>query len=168
MSQSYIGEIRIFGGNFAPLDWALCDGAIQAIDQNQALFQLIGTTYGGDGQTTFALPDLRGRVPIHQGSNGGASYVPGERGGAETVTLTGNQMPVHTHALPATSDAATQASPAGAVPAAWSGDQYSNSPVTGAMAPAVGTAGGSQAHENMLPVLALTYIISLFGVFPSQ
>src|SRR5437773_12295055 len=115
MAQPYVGEIRMFGGNFAPAGWMFCDGQLLPISENETLFQLIGTTYGGDGQSTFALPDLRGRVPIHQGTNQGTSYTLAETGGVETVTLTTNQIPVHSHALQASTNIANQSSPAGNV-----------------------------------------------------
>src|SRR5690242_21043268 len=115
MAQPYVGEIRMFAGNFAPAGWAFCEGQLLPISENQTLFQLIGTTYGGDGQSTFALPDLRGRVPIHQGTDSanGTSFAIGETGGVETVTLTTAQIPVHTHALAATNAAGTQLNPGG-------------------------------------------------------
>ncbi len=168
MAHPYVGEITLFGGNFNPSGWALCQGQLLQISQNDTLFNLIGTTYGGDGQTTFALPDLQGRVPVHAGSNGQNSYVLAEMGGGETVTLTKQQLPAHTHALPVTDTAATGGAPAGAIPAAWSTSQYSDTAPNGSMGPAVQAAGGDQPHDNMMPVLGLNFIISLFGVFPSQ
>jgi microcystin-dependent protein len=168
MSDPFVGEIRIFAGNFAPLDWALCNGAIMAISQNETLFNLIGTTYGGDGQQTFAVPDLRGRVPIHTGSSGASDYVLGQSGGRESVTLTNNQLPAHNHLLPASSASGTSTSPAGNVPAAWGSNQYSDAPPTGAMGAAVQPAGASLPHDNMLPFLGINFIISLFGTFPTQ
>lgn len=170
MSTPYIGEIRMFGGNFAPAGWAFCNGQLLAISENEALFTLIGTTYGGDGQSTFALPDLQGRIPIQQGTGpDGSSYVLGQRAGAETVTLTTQQIPGHTHALLATDTAANEASPAGHVLARSNTvDAYLPSDAATAMsAQAVAAAGGSQPHGNLQPFLCVSFIISLFGIFPS-
>lgn len=172
--QPYIGEIRLFGCTFAPNGWADCDGQLLPIADNDALFALIGTTYGGDGQTTFALPDLRGRVPLHQGSSPGLSTrVIGEMAGAESVTLSSTQMPSHTHTVAATSAGATSTAPAGLLPAAVSGDTFYVTTAAGntaaAMsAQAVQAAGGSQPHENCMPTLGVRYCIALFGIFPSQ
>ncbi len=164
MGQPYVGEIRMFGGNFAPAGWMLCQGQLLAISNYDTLFNLIGTTYGGDGSSTFALPNLASRVPVHAGG----SYVIGESGGVEEVTLNVNQIPSHSHGLPATSSSASQSSPAGGVPASWSGNQYTDTAPTGAMAAGmVGATGGSQPHDNMVPFLCVNFIISLFGVFPS-
>lgn len=171
MAQPYVGEIRMFAGNFAPLGWLFCDGSLQPISEYETLFNLIGTTYGGDGQSTFALPDLRGRVPIHQGQSFGTSnYVIGESGGVESVTLTAQQIPSHSHTLSASSGAGTSSAPGGNVPALVVGNLYVGTPSgpTANLAPAaVGTAGGSQPHENMQPFLCVSFIISLFGIFPS-
>jgi microcystin-dependent protein len=165
MSQPYIGEIRMFGGNFAPVGWAICDGTLIAISQNSALFNLIGTTYGGDGQNTFALPDLRSRVPIHQG----AGFTLAQKGGAETVVLNASQIPAHTHIPVGSSTDGTTQTAAGNVWANWTGSQCSDQPPNGLMdSGALSPAGGSQAHDNMAPFLAVNFIISLFGVFPSQ
>lgn len=166
MSQPFIGEIRMFAGNFAPVGWNFCNGAIIPIDQNDALFNLIGTTYGGDGQTTFALPNLQSRVPIHVGPG----FALGQSGGAETVTLTVSQIPAHSHVPLCNSGSGTQASPAGGMWAAPStGTIYSNVAPSLAMDPAaVGSSGGSQPHDNMIPFLVVNFILSLFGVFPSQ
>ncbi|HWE63358.1 MAG TPA: tail fiber protein [Chloroflexota bacterium] len=168
MSQSFIGEIRMFGGNFAPVGWAFCDGSLLAIDQNDALFNLIGTTYGGDGQSTFALPNLQGRIPIHQGPG----FTLGQTGGAETVTLTRNQMPIHTHTAVADSNNATTGSPVGNVWAAVTSNLTKAYATTAGATPmnagALATVGGSQPHDNMKPYLAVNFIISLFGTFPSQ
>jgi microcystin-dependent protein len=166
MTQPFVGEIRMFGGNFAPAGWMLCLGQILPISSYDTLFNLIGTTYGGDGQSTFALPDLQGRVPLHSGSNGQNSYVIGESGGSEAVALSNGQIASHAHGLPTSDASATLASPVGAIPAAWSSDQY-GSTTTGAMAPAVQFSGGNLPHDNMVPFLAVNFIISLFGVFPS-
>jgi len=169
MGIPYVGEIRMFAGNFAPAGWAFCNGSLLPISENEVLFQLIGTTYGGDGQQTFALPDLRGRVPVHQGSGPGLSpRLLGELAGSETVTLTAGQMPMHTHVLRASSAAATLGTPAGDVLAKTSINSYGSGPPTMPMAAqAVPLAGGSQPHENMAPFTAISYIISLFGIFPS-
>lgn len=165
MSTPYVGEIRMFAGNFAPLGWAFCDGSLLAIAQNTVLFQLIGTTYGGDGQTTYALPDLRSRVPVHMGSG----FTLGQKGGEEAVTLTVNQMPSHKHVPQANSGTGTKTSPAGNVWASSSNFPFSAKAPNAAMAPnAIIPVGGSQPHDNMIPFLAVSFIISLFGVFPSQ
>ncbi len=179
MSQPYVGEIRMFGGNFAPVGWAFCSGQILPISENDTLFQLIGTTYGGDGEETFGLPDLRGRVPIHQGTGPGLSnYVVGQAAGTESVTLTINQMPTHSHPLMVSTTPATLPSPANAVPGTVNPTASSYSmyvvPGTSTMvqAPMAGGSivpqGGSQPHENLMPALAVSFIISLYGVFPSQ
>lgn len=170
MSDPYVGEIRVFAGNFAPSGWALCDGSALQISGNETLFDLIGTTYGGDGVSTFNLPDLRGRVPLGAGSASGLSTrALGEKGGAEAVTVLQTQLPAHTH-LFAASGAATTSSPAG--------NLYAAASVAGFAAPGGSTvslapqtldpAGGSQPHENMSPFLGLTFMIALVGIFPSQ
>jgi microcystin-dependent protein len=171
MADPFVGEVRLFAGNFAPVGWALCQGQLLAIADNAALFSLIGTTYGGDGANTFALPDLSGRVPLHQGGGPGLSHrAMGESGGSEQVTLTPQQMAAHTHGLMATSAPALAASgPAGSVLAAATVKLYGSSPPTTQMATgAVVPAGGAQPHDNMAPFVAMNYIISLFGVYPSQ
>lgn len=170
MADPFIGEVRLFAGNFAPQDWAFCDGSILPISQYDTLFALIGTTYGGDGQQTFALPDLRGRVPIHQGAGAGLSNrTLGELAGAESVSLAAAQMPAHTHSLRA-STATGAAAPTGGVLAANGVSVYGAGAATTPMAPQgiSAAAGGSQAHNNMAPFLAVNYIIALFGIFPSQ
>ena len=170
MSTPFIGEIRMFGGNFAPAGWAFCNGSLIPISQNDTLFNLIGTTYGGDGQTTFALPDLRGRVPLHQGQGPGLTgYIQGENGGTETATLTSNQMPAHRHAFVG-NGAATGDLPAGKVVASPAASNLFTATAPGAaLAPAaMQAAGGNQPHDNMMPYLAVSFIISLFGIFPSQ
>jgi len=165
MSNPYVGEIRLFGGNFAPAGWMFCEGQLLPISENETLFTLIGTTYGGDGQSTFALPDLRGRIPVHPGNG----VIQGEAAGSETVTLTINQVPAHTHLPQASSAAGTSHSPTNGVWAAWGDQQYSTvAPATDMNAAALASSGGSQPHENMAPFLCLNFIISLFGVFPSQ
>lgn len=164
----YIGEIDIFCGNFAPAGWAFCDGSLLPISDYDALFNLIGTTYGGDGQSTFAVPDLRGRAPMHSGNG----YIVGETGGAEQVTLTTQQIPSHSHVVPASTSPGTTASPSGAVPADGGNGSAQYTPDTGSLvkqpAQSLTTFGSSQPHENMQPFVAVNYIISLYGVFPSQ
>jgi microcystin-dependent protein len=169
MSQPYVGEIRMFGGNFAPAGWAFCDGSLLPISENETLFQLIGTTYGGDGQSTFALPGLSGRVPIHAGTGPSGTRQIAEAGGVESVTLTTTQLPVHRHALVASTTIATETSPADNVLAQSSAiDLYFESSPTVALAPqSVTVAGSGQPHDNLQPYLAVSFIISLFGVFPS-
>ncbi len=165
MSTPFVGEIRLFAGNFAPAGWSFCNGAVVAIAENDALFALIGTIYGGDGVNTFALPDLRGRVPLHQGN----SFVIGQQAGTESVTLLPSQMPAHTHVLRGSSGPATAGSPGGNVLAATTANSYGPGPAAATMATSgIATQGGSQAHNNMAPFNTLNYIISLFGIFPSQ
>ena len=167
MSSPFVGEIRMFGGNFAPAGWAFCNGALLAIDQNDVLFNLIGTTYGGDGQTTFALPNLQSRIPIHVGPG----FALAQTGGAEAVTLTTNQIPSHSHVPLANTAAGTQNSPANGLWASTnpSINQYSAVAPSENFAPtAIGSTGGSQPHDNMVPFLAINFILSLFGIFPSQ
>ena len=167
MSQPYVGEIRMFAGNFAPVGWMFCEGQLLAISENTTLFQLIGTTYGGDGQSTFQLPDLRGRIPVHQGPG----FTIGERAGVESVTLTVQQLPAHTHQAQCKSTAGELGTPANAVWAASATDQaiYSNAATTVNMnSSALPPSGGSQPHDNMAPYLVVSFIISLFGIFPSQ
>lgn len=170
MANPFVGEIRLFGGNFAPAGWMFCDGSLLAIAQNDVLFSLIGTTYGGDGVNTFALPDLRGRVPVHRGAGPGLTpVVQGQQGGNESVALTPSQMPSHTHVLRAASGAASSGAVANTVLAATSVNSYGSGPPSVAMAAAaVPAVGGSQPHDNMAPFCALSYIISLFGIYPSQ
>ncbi len=173
MSNPFVGEIRIFAGNFAPAGWAFCNGQLLPISENDALFALIGTTYGGDGQTTFALPDLRGRIPVHAGTGPGLSpRTFGASGGSEQITLTGTQLPSHTHAWPASTTDAQERTPIGHALATSNADVYGESspPVAAVtMAPgAVANTGGSQPHTNLQPFLCVSFIISLFGIFPSQ
>ena len=164
MAQPYVGEIRMFGGNFAPAGWMFCEGQLLPISENETLFQLIGTTYGGDGESTFALPDLRGRIPIHQGNG----FILAETGGAEEITLTTNQMPTHNHALLATNAAANSTTASTHVTAKPDKSLYRPGPATVPMASqAIGPAGGSQPHTNFQPYLCIDFIISLFGIFPS-
>jgi microcystin-dependent protein len=168
MSSPFIGEIRIFAGNFAPAGWAFCDGSLLAISQFDALFILIGTTYGGDGQTTFALPDLRGRLPIHQGNG----FLVGESGGAEEVTLTTQQIPAHTHPVFATAALASTGSPGGNVAAQMSQVTTfaygTDAPPTSLQPSIVAPRGGSQPHSNLQPFLCVNFIIALEGLFPTQ
>jgi microcystin-dependent protein len=172
MSSPFVGEIRMFGGSFAPAGWAFCNGALIPISENETLFNLIGTTYGGDGQSTFALPDLRGCIPIHQGQGPGISqsYVIGERAGVEAVTLTTQQIPGHNHNMLASTAAATNPSPNGNILAASPTISSYVIDVAGPQlaAGAVQGTGGSQPHENLMPFQCISFIISLFGVFPSQ
>jgi microcystin-dependent protein len=164
MSQPYVGEIRMFAGNFAPAGWMFCAGQLLPISDYETLFQLIGTTYGGDGQNTFALPDLRGRLPIHLGSG----FVLSANGGVENVTLTANQMPAHTHTISATTNSNTASLPGGNFLAAGPDIYDQNKPGTSTMAAAISSAGNSQPHNNFQPYLCVNFILSLFGVFPSQ
>lgn len=175
MSDPFLGQIMMVGFNFAPRGWATCDGQLMAISQNTALFALLGTQFGGNGQTTFGLPDLRGRVPIHQGQ--GPALTPrvmGEISGVENVQLNANQMPAHNHQLSGTTDAANSASPAGGFPAAvnYGGDPVQAYKTTGATTAmhgnAIGIAGQSLPHPNMQPYLVVNFVIALAGVFPSR
>lgn len=168
MSSPFVGEIRLFAGNFEPSGWAFCNGQLLAISQNDVLFSLIGTTYGGDGQNTFAVPDLRGRVPLHAGSGPGLSpRLIGELGGNENVTLTVNQIPQHTHLVNAATGVGHLAEPQAAVPAANRDFPEFDTNTNLSMAPAVQNAGGSQPHENMPPTLCVSFIISLYGIYPT-
>ena len=165
MAQPYVGEIRMFAGNFAPAGWMFCEGQLLPISENETLFQLIGTTYGGDGESTFALPDLRGRIPIHQGNG----FILAETGGAEEITLTVNQIPAHSHPFIASSNAADTPNPQGGLPATGLLSQlyYADVP-DGNLAPTmIAPVGGSQPHTNFQPYLCVDFIISLFGIFPS-
>jgi len=164
----------MFGGNFAPAGWAFCDGQLMPISENDALFTLIGTTYGGDGQETFAVPDLQGRIPMHAGTGpGGITYQLGEKAGSEAVTLTVNQIPGHSHVPVASTNPGTVSSPSGAIfSACGTGEQiYStppNPPASTMNPQGILPTGGSQPHENLAPYLCINFILSLFGVFPSQ
>lgn len=179
MSNPFVGEIRMFAGNFPPLDWAFCNGQLLQISQYDTLFALIGTTYGGDGQSTFALPNLQSRVPMHFGQGPGLSnYVQGQTGGVENVTLTGQQLPIHTHTLFSQSTPGGVAAPAANATLADMGPQgetrvgtykpYDGTSQVTLAAQTVGNAGGNQPHNNIQPTLAVSFIISLFGVFPSR
>jgi microcystin-dependent protein len=171
MGTPFVGEIRMAGFNFAPVGWAFCNGQLMPIAENETLFNLIGTTYGGDGQSTFALPDLQGRFAVHQGSDGGTNRIQGEKDGTETVTLTSSQVPVHTHTAICSAGGGNAASP---VNAFWCTDPQGNtaayneaggsSMATGALS----SAGSGLPHDNRQPYLCVNYIISLFGIFPSQ
>jgi microcystin-dependent protein len=178
MSQPYIGEIRMFAGNFAPAGWSSCDGQLLPISENDTLFNLIGTTYGGDGESTFALPNLAARLPIHQGSNGTTNYTLAQNGGVTSVTLTTNQIPVHSHSIIGDANSATTSDPTNHYPAGSAptdlytvpnGPDNPDPPIfrnfAAAMLP---VQGGNQPHDNMQPYLAITFILSLFGVFPTQ
>ncbi len=165
MSQPYVGEIRMFGGNFPPAGWAFCDGQLLPISENETLFQLIGTTYGGDGEETFALPNLQSRTPLHQGS----SFTIAEMVGTETVTVTTQQIPVHNHPFLAAGTTASDASIQNALGAEPATKRIYRTPSAPAAmnALSVSPTGGSQPHDNMQPFLCVSFIISLFGVFPS-
>lgn len=165
MAQPYVGEIRMFAGNFAPAGWQFCEGQLLPISENETLFQLIGTTYGGDGQSTFALPDLRGRIPVHQGNG----FILAETGGAEEITLTVSQIPAHSHPLLASANNASSANAAGNVLAQTLSytPYFAASANTPLSSNAVTPVGGSQPHTNFQPYLCINFIISLFGIFPS-
>ena len=171
MSEPFIAEIRIFAGNFAPRGWAFCDGQLLPISQNTALFSLIGTTYGGDGRTTTALPNLQGRAPMHPGRGPGlTSRRLGERGGVETVTLTEAQMPAHNHILRATVARGGVSTPTGNAFNTSSGETAYHAPDTnvGMSSAMAADTGGSQAHNNMQPYLTINFIIALVGLYPSR
>lgn len=164
MAQPYVGEIRMFAGNFAPAGWMFCEGQLLPISENETLFQLIGTTYGGDGESTFALPDLRGRIPIHQGNN----FVLAETGGAEEITLTVSQIPAHSHTMLATLDIPTGNSPGNNLLGQAAAKFFRAGNPTVFLSPTtVGPVGGSQPHTNFQPYLCVDFIISLFGLYPS-
>ncbi len=171
MAQPYIGEIRMFAGTFAPLGWEYCNGQQVPIAENEALYQLIGTTYGGDGQETFNLPNLQSRVPLHFGLGpDNINYPLSQAAGTESVTLTTQQIPVHTHPLLATTAAGTATNPGGAVLAQVTGGlkpYIEDTPVVAMNPNAITPVGGSQPHENCQPFLCINYIISMFGIFPS-
>ena len=174
MGNPFIGEIRMFGGSFAPAGWMFCQGQLLPISENDALFTLIGTTYGGDGQETFALPDLQGRLPMHAGQGPGLSqnYQLGEKGGVESVTLTTNQIPTHSHPLLGSTQNATAQAPKDNVTGKSGTNIYQANPTAGDFqnmaAQAITPVGGSQPHDNLQPFLCVSFIISLFGVFPTQ
>jgi microcystin-dependent protein len=166
MAQPYVGEIRMFAGNFAPAGWMFCEGQLLPISENETLFQLIGTTYGGDGQSTFALPDLRGRIPLHQGNG----FILAETGGAEEITLTVSQIPAHSHPLLGSTATAASTDPTsniGARVTVAAVFLYGTDNPAQPIAPqAVGPVGGSQPHTNFQPYLCVDFIISMFGIFP--
>jgi microcystin-dependent protein len=178
MSEPFLGEIRMFGGNFAPSGWALCNGQLLSISSNAALFSILGTSFGGNGQSTFGLPNLQGRVPIHWGNGAGLSpYTLGQNAGVETVTLTQNQIPTHNHLINSVNGSnANSTKPSGAYPGAITSsvtttkvDAYSNATPDSQMnTAAVSTVGGSQPHPNIQPYLCVTFIIALVGIFPSR
>lgn len=171
MSNPYIGEIRMFGGTFAPAGWAFCNGALMPISENDALFTLIGTTYGGDGESTFGLPDLQGRLPLHMGTNpqSGASHQIGEKGGTETVALNAQQIPIHSHNLTASADPSSAKGAVGNVLGRGAAEAYASEFTPEVLAgQSISTVGGSQPHDNMHPFLTISFIISLFGIFPHQ
>lgn len=164
MAQPYVAEIRMFAGNFAPAGWMFCEGQLLPISENETMFQIIGTTYGGDGESTFALPDLRGRIPIHQGNG----FILAETGGAEEITLTVSQIPAHSHPLLCSTNLANQTSPTNnVIGQSATVDMYIEDIPVVALSPlTVGPVGGSQPHTNFQPYLCVNFIISLFGLFP--
>ena len=170
MSEPYLGEIRLVGFNFAPVGWAFCNGQLLSIAQNSPLYALIGTTYGGDGESTFGLPDLRGRIPMHQGTGqGGAAFIMGEISGAESVTLNANQIPSHNHLPQGNPNNGASGSPAGNVWASSTAKQFSSATPNATMnTGTVLSTGGGQPHENRMPILAVSFIIALQGIFPSR
>lgn len=171
MSEPFVGEIRMFAGNFAPRGWAFCDGQLLAVSQNDALFSLLGTIYGGDGRTTFGLPDLRGRIPIHAGTGPGLSPRNlGAKFGSEKETITVNQLPSHRHDWQASSGAAQQGSPVGNALASPTGNIYRQNPSAFAnlSTKTVPNVGGSRSHTNLMPYLCIHFIIALVGIYPSR
>jgi microcystin-dependent protein len=178
MSEPFVGEIRMFAGNFAPRGWAFCDGQLLAVSQNDALFSLFGTIYGGDGRSTFGLPDLRGRVPVHSGTGPGLSLRRlGAKGGVEQVTLIAGQLPVHAHEARAGTGAGSSTDPAGRLPAQLVNNvnTYGQAGPGGTItfnadldAGALANTGGSQSHTNLMPFLCVHFIVALFGVYPSR
>lgn len=168
MSQPFIGEIRMFAGTFAPAGWSFCNGALMPISENDALFQLIGTTYGGDGESTFGLPDLQSRVPIHIGTLSGTTYILGEAGGVESVTLNAQTMPNHSHPFLATADIASTPNPQGNVIGRSStvNEFIVTNPSVAMNAGILAPEGGSAPHTNIQPYLVINFIISLFGIYP--
>jgi microcystin-dependent protein len=166
MAQPYVGEIRMFAGNFAPAGWMFCEGQLMPISENETLFNLIGTTYGGDGQSTFALPDMRGRIPIHMGNG----FTLAATGGVETVTLTVPQIPAHSHPFLGSTDTANSPNPGNSVVARSLQEKIfiGANPAVAMATQFLGSTGGSQPHNNFQPYLCVDFIISLFGIFPSQ
>ena len=172
MSEPFLAEVRIVGFNFAPRGWAFCDGQILPINQNQSLYSLLGTTYGGDGRTSFALPDLRGRAPMHVGSSNGAAHLLGQKSGEETHLLSAAEMPQHDHAMYGSTNTANSINPEGNLPAQTPlpvGNLYRSDTVNDKFASAaLANVGGGQAHNNMMPYLAINFCIALQGLFPSR
>ena len=171
MSEPFVGEIRMFAGNFAPRGWAFCDGQLLTVSQNDALFSLLGTIYGGDGRTTFGLPDMRGRIPVHAGHGPGLSERRlGAKAGAEKVTLTVNQLPSHTHTPRFDAAAGSESDPAGKVPGASPNVRRFRPAAAnaGMAADAVSTVGDSRSHTNLMPYLCVHFIVALFGIYPSR
>ncbi|SIT13104.1 Microcystin-dependent protein [Roseivivax lentus] len=171
MSEPFVGQITMFAGNFAPRGWAFCDGQLIAVSQNDALFSLLGTIYGGDGRTTFALPDMRGRLPVHQGTGPGLSDRKiGAKGGQEYETLTIQEMATHSHSFHANTATATSPNPQGNLLAEGAGVNFYNTATPDqTMNPAaIASAGGSQSHINLMPSLCVNFIIALFGIYPSR
>ncbi|MEM1181030.1 MAG: tail fiber protein [Acidobacteriota bacterium] len=172
MSEPFLAEVRIVGFNFAPRGWAFCDGQILPINQNQSLYSLLGTTYGGDGRTSFALPDMRGRVPMHVGASNGTEHREGQKSGEETHTLAASEMPQHDHAMHGTSNAPSSTSPSNAMPAQAPtsvGNLYRQDTINATFRSAsILNVGGGQAHNNMQPYLAINFVIALQGLFPSR
>ncbi len=171
MSDPFVGEIRMFAGTFAPLGFAFCDGQLLAVSQNDALFSLLGTFYGGDGRNTFGLPDLRGRIPVHMGQGPGLSNRPiGQKTGVEQVTLTTNQLPAHSHSPQAVNSPGNASSPASAVFGNASGGNFytSGAPTLAMNAAAVSSTGGNQPHTNFMPYQCINFIIALVGIYPSR
>jgi microcystin-dependent protein len=168
MSEPFLAEIKIVAFNFAPRGWAFCDGQILPINQNQSLYSLLGTTYGGDGRTSFALPDLRSRTPIHVGSSNGTNHSLGQKSGEETHTLSAAEMPAHTHTIQGSGDAATDSAIAGNVLAVSTQVYHSPANLTAMDGSTMANVGGGQAHDNMQPYLALNFCIALQGLFPSR
>lgn len=176
MSEPFVGEIRMFAGNFAPRGWAFCDGQLLAVSQNDALFSLLGTIYGGDGRTTFGLPDLRGRLPIHAGQGPGlSSRRLGSKEGSEKATVATNQLPAHSHRFQAFSEFGVTASPASASLATVTAGNLYHTPSTSPALPfvnmnsaALGSTGGNATHDNMMPYICVNFIVALFGIYPSR
>ncbi len=171
MAEPFVGEIKMFAGNFAPRDWAFCDGQLLAVSQNDALFSLLGTMYGGDGRTTFGLPDLRGRIPIHAGSGPGLTPRQiGRKAGSEKVTVTTNQLPSHTHKFKVSGDGGTDVNPNGKVLTGSPNIRVYREAVPNEPMGASSTlpVGGNQSHNNLMPFTCVHFIIALFGVYPSR
>jgi microcystin-dependent protein len=168
MSEPFLAEVRIVGFNFAPRGWAFCDGQILPINQNQSLYSLLGTTYGGDGRTSFALPDLRGRTPIHVGSSDGTSHSLGQKSGEEAHTLSAAEIPQHTHSMRASSSNGNSPIPTNNALASFNNGYRDPTNLTSLRTGTVGNAGQSQGHDNMQPYLAVNFCIALRGLFPSR